>query len=473
MSITFPSNPSLNQTYTNNGDTWTYNGTAWDLQATSTTSSGATVTVSNTAPGNPTSGALWIDSDYGDLNAYFGNSWVIVGGGGGGVPQPIIANVVGGIYTTVSSTITIYGTSFGLAQGTLRYSFGNTIVDQILVPISNTFITTQIPSGIFNLSANVAGNISWIPAIGSQSNGYVMSVNSNPYPTGGVITTSGGYRIHTFTTSGSFTVTTSGFPSTVEALIVAGGGGGGRWGGGGGAGGLLYYGTETPKSPNGGAITVTPQTYTITVGSGGAGHVGDAQSGGNGGSGTNSIALGYTAIGGGGGGNYGQSGTPGPGLTGGSSGGGGSNGPNYNGTTRGNTATTPATGQGFAGGLGGGNYGTGGSGGGGGSGAVGKDYNNALGPLGGDGLAYSISGVSVYYAGGGAGVNQGTSTLYGPSLGGGGRGGGGPATSLTSAQVDGQTNTGGGGGGTQDGVISGTTRAGNGGSGIVIIRYAI
>ena len=39
--------------------------------------------------------------------------------------------------------------------------------------------------------------------------------------TGGTITTSGGYRIHTFTTSGTFKAAISG---SVQYLIVAGGG---------------------------------------------------------------------------------------------------------------------------------------------------------------------------------------------------------------------------------------------------------
>jgi hypothetical protein len=53
--------------------------------------------------------------------------------------------------------------------------------------------------------------------------------------------------------------------------------------------------------------------------------------------------------------------------------------------------------------------------------------------------------------------------------GGGGTGYGSSATATTDA--DGDTNTGGGGGGTSDNVINGTARAGNGGSGIVILRY--
>ena len=75
--------------------------------------------------------------------------------------------------------------------------------------------------------------------------------------TGGVITTAGGYRIHTFTTAGSSTFTASA-PGTVEYLIVGGGGGGGQnAGAGGGAGGLLS-----------GSTLVDSRNYTIVVGDG-------------------------------------------------------------------------------------------------------------------------------------------------------------------------------------------------------------
>ena len=48
----------------------------------------------------------------------------------------------------------------------------------------------------------------------------------------------GGYRIHTFTSSGTLSVSAGGY---IEVLVVAGGGGGGGYyyGGGGGAGGFV------------------------------------------------------------------------------------------------------------------------------------------------------------------------------------------------------------------------------------------
>ena len=51
---------------------------------------------------------------------------------------------------------------------------------------------------------------------------------------GGTVTTSGSYKIHTFTTTATLTVTGSG---TVQVLVVAGGGGS-AYGGGGGGGAL-------------------------------------------------------------------------------------------------------------------------------------------------------------------------------------------------------------------------------------------
>ena len=43
--------------------------------------------------------------------------------------------------------------------------------------------------------------------------------------TGGTVTTSGDYKIHTFTSSGTFQVTEVGDVGVVEVLLIAGGGG--------------------------------------------------------------------------------------------------------------------------------------------------------------------------------------------------------------------------------------------------------
>ena len=227
---------------------------------------------------------------------------------------------------------------------------------------------------------------------------------------------------------------------TVEYLIVAGGGGGGyRHAGGGGAGGLIF----TSASMNSG-------TYAVTVGSGGAGSTG----GGGGTNGGNSVFNGSTAIGGGGGGDNTIAGKSG------GSGGGGSNG------TTGGSGTS---GQGNKGG----NQGTGCcnpyGGGGGGAGAAGANTVNSAGSNGGIGSAYSITGVSKYYAGGGGGgIGDNTTNFYSGGLGGGGKGG---LSSSPYTGGNGTANTGGGGGG-GGAYNSSSGNGGAGGSGVVIIRYA-
>ena len=116
--------------------------------------------------------------------------------------------------------------------------------------------------------------------------------------------------------------------------------------------------------------------------------------------------------------------------------------------------TKPGDGGNGGGGAGNGGGGAGNGGGGGGMGAAGS------GPYGGVGLAYSISGTSLYYSDGG-----GASDLNDTSYSGGGGGTGGAGNSNPGA-----TNRGGGAGGASYG--GGTSNpGGTGGSGVVIISY--
>ena len=89
--------------------------------------------------------------------------------------------------------------------------------------------------------------------------------------TGGTIIDDGGFRIHVFTSPGSFVVSSLGAgPGTVEYLVVAGGGGGGSiaaqgGGGGGGAGGLYTTDANIPTPLRQSPIPITTGTYPITV----------------------------------------------------------------------------------------------------------------------------------------------------------------------------------------------------------------
>ena len=272
-------------------------------------------------------------------------------------------------------------------------------------------------------------------------------------------TSAPGYKIHTFTSDGTFTVTT---PGLVEYLVVAGGGGGGSGEGnggghaGGGGGGVL---TGTMWVPNG--------THIVIVGDGGNGGTYNGNSGSNG---DNSSFMGQVAFGGGGGEGTGAAVR---GLNGGSGGGGGS--PAYN------------LGKGFgllpqgADGADGSyivNY-TSGSNlhRGGGGGGAGRSPGMPAAPNacpGGDGRPCSITGSQVYYGGGGgaSGISGGYATPINTG-GAGGLGGGGsagispgPTTTPSTHGTAGTSNTGGGGGGGGYGKDGGA-----GGSGIVIIRY--
>jgi hypothetical protein len=294
--------------------------------------------------------------------------------------------------------------------------------------------------------------------------------------TGGTVTCCGDYKIHTFTSPGTFCVSCAGNPagsSTVDYLVVAGGGGAGgscgpSWGGagGGGAGGYRESsGTASgcyTASPLGACVSALPVTvtgYPITVGGGGSG------SGNNTGCrGSNSIFSTITSTGGGGG--RGSTPTRTPANAPGGSGGGGSN-PCAGSIGTGNTPPVSPPQGNNGGATGGGPSGAPGYGSGGGGGATqaGSDGQPPGPAAGGNGANTSILGSPNGYAGGGGG-----GTAPGTAAGTGGTGGGGNGTSGgdgNSATV----NTGGGGGGAGGTGPSTPRLGGSGGSGIVIIRY--
>jgi len=213
---------------------------------------------------------------------------------------------------------------------------------------------------------------------------------------------------------------------TADFLVVGGGGGAGsRHAGGGGAGGFR----TSSGTSGGGASAETAQTivagqsYTVAVGAGGPGFPNDAIDG-LGVNGGPSLFASIISIGGGGG-----SGGRTIGSNGGSGGGGG-----------GNVTFTPGSGttnQGFGGGNGSGTSNRGG--GGGGAGGVGSNASNS-GAAGGVGVSNSLSGSAITYATGGKGSG----------------------TYFAGDGLDGAANTGNGGGALR----------GDGGSGIVIIKFS-
>jgi len=281
-------------------------------------------------------------------------------------------------------------------------------------------------------------------------------VTGNPgytVATGGTETTSGDFKIHTFNSDATFTVTNVGTPAggtnKVSYMVVGGGGGGGSfYGGGGGAGGYREgkvsgdpFTASPLVAPDG--LVVTATGFPITVGAGGAAGTASPRAGS---SGANSIFSTITSAGGG----YGNGGpTPAQPSGGpGGSGGGGHNpcsGSDQGGRTGGTGNTPPVSPPQ-------GNPGVtvtapqwGGAGG--GATAAGAIR------VGGAGATSSISGSPVGRAGGGGGSPcNGSVPQPGNSCA--SDGGGDYATAGTA-------NTGGGGG----------ADAAAGGSGVVIIRY--
>ena len=345
--------------------------------------------------------------------------------------------------------------------------------------VTHTITAGGLPSGV---SLNTNGTFSG--TVGGTATNYTFTVQAATayanttrqflltvaaLPSGGNVTTSGNNRIHTYTSSGTFTTA---FDAAVQVLVVAGGGGGaGSFAGGGGAGGVVH-------DPSGLNMDSSSSPYTITVGTGGQGGLGwQAVNGMRGNNGGDSAAFNFTAKGGGGGGSFDWTYNPSANSSqvaqiGGCGGGGAA----VQGSMTASARNGAGTNQGnFSGAT---SYGTSGGngqsssqltqyhgGGGGGASQAGLNAGSNNSGNGGAGQAISITGSSVTYAGGGGGSTQ------GGSAGSGGTGGGGAAQSGSTAAQAGTDGLGGGGGAAGYSGSSNARLGGDGGDGVVIIRY--
>ena len=287
--------------------------------------------------------------------------------------------------------------------------------------------------------------------------------------TGGTESTSGDYKIHTFTSSGCFQVTGAGSPpgsTKISYMVIAGGGGGARDGaGGGGAGGYRegkcssdpYTASPLAATPCS-ALTASIGTFPISVGAGGTvGGVPACTLATQGGSST------FSTITSAGGGRAGMN--PAPNVAGGAGGSGGGGRSNVG--AAGGAGNTPPVSppQGNPGGSSSPSsppYNQWGGGGGGGAGAAGSNY--PPGGQGGAGVTSSINATPTVRASGGAGGSNNPAAPAAAATPGGG-GAGGPSPGGNGGA--GTANTGGGGGSGACGPGVGAA----GGSGIVILRY--
>jgi hypothetical protein len=289
------------------------------------------------------------------------------------------------------------------------------IEGQTDIPLASTAITTVSIKYPYNTPFPILPN-----EIGVDKNNYMIFTY-----TGDTISGTG-------QTQYTINIPTGGI--SCDILIVGGGGGGGNHQsgnyecGGGGAGAYLYVQS----------IILNSGAYTFNVGKGGElstkGSNTEIKSG---------STIVYSCEGGGnGGGSNGNIGS-------GGSGGGGQFG--YN-----NFGIANDSSRGFNGAAGTTNSGVNEGGGGGGAGGAGLLRDGGIGKI------NNITGVNVYYAGGGGGCSY-------RALGGGvgGLGGGGTGSSGSINATDGENNTGSGGGG---GYYVNSRQAGKGGSGIIIIK---
>ena len=301
---------------------------------------------------------------------------------------------------------------------------------------------------------------------------------------GNAIVTCGNFKTHIFTGPGTFCVSAIALTpacNTMDYFVIAGGGSGGASssGSGGGGGGfrmsndLCVPAPTTSPLANPTGLTATVSSFPITVGAGGTYTSSPTQIGV---SGSNSIFSTITSAGGGGGVNTpnrlgvnGGSGSGGKGATGHTTG-------QYAGGSGNTPPVSPPQGQpggqgydGVAANTQGG--GGGGAGAAGGNASAGSGAPGGVGSYMGDGFvgptapSYGTSGPvssTRYFAGGGGGATDTpNSSTYPGGSGGGGKGGG---SSTPTPERSGGTNTGGGAG-------AGGSNFGNGGSGIVMIRY--
>ena len=386
--------------------------------------------------------------------------------------------------TTGTAKITIDGTSGNVSIGaTLQIgigksiNFGNTqkaFVQEHAVGVGTT-TTTGRNAGLGTAAGTIIFNSDTAQLQVYDGNAWRRAAGDAISATGGSkdTTTRTGFAVHTFTGSGSLTISSG--VGDIEYVIYGGGAGGGGHaaGGGGGAGGVM----------SGTIPLLGPGAYTVTVGPGGGGGPTSQPATGTDG-GNSSIAVpspkGGTIIayGGGGGGDAST------GENGGCGGGGPGTQPQdggygFNPTTPApnlNPALAPlhpypitqggngARRQAAPDNLGGGGGGTGG----------GSHPTNAVDAVSGDGgpgTTFTITGASVTKGGGGgAGAHA-----SGESGGEGGSGGGadgspqGPNSQAPSASAN--TASGGGGGGGTQGVNP--SSGGDGGSGIIYIAYEV
>ena len=387
----------------------------------------------------PPAGTLYYNTDVDSVQIY-NTKWNDI------FTVPTLSAATGVLVVGHASTLTL---TVVTDESTVDVEFrsGSTILATVTgVAVSSGSASVTVPSSVYN---NITGGNSYtVRAKGEKGtrSAASQSFTARALASGGTLTIVGGYVYHEFLTSSTFTVPAGTSITDAEVVIVGGGGSGGTGssglgandnGAGGGGGGVQHLTSQT----------LSVGSHTIEVGLGGAGvPAGTQNTAGN--DGTQSSA--FSSVAGFGNNNSGK--------TGGASG-------------------TPQSNAGGAGGsyAGGGGGGAGGAGAGGGAntkkdGGIGILKSNFT-SWGAEAQTTTLTATPTtngYFAGGGQGAGSGGDDKR--SAGGGGASfpNGSAATAVNGLNA-GVANTGGGG----SGGYAQSNASGNGGSGIVLIRYSV
>jgi large repetitive protein len=401
------------------------------------TANGGTAPNNTLAPGGT--------SGNGNLGGNSTGQYVSGGGGGaGGAGNGTTGGV--GVNSNISGTTVMYGSGgAGSSTNTGSASSGGGSNDN--PPSANRGGGGSQPTGSSGLASAGAAGVVIIR--------FATPVTCNP-----TSTIVGSDIALTFTTVGSCDWTTPVGVSTADVLVVGGGGAGGTTSNGAGGGG----GGGQVNAQSGVSIS---GVIAIRIGAGGVAQtVASATAGGNGGTSsfTRISESVISANGGSGGASVAVNAVGSPSTTG-YNGGGGS-------VWAGSLSTTNGS-NGVGGNKGGASVGSSSTadaqagGGGGGSGGNGSNAQTSgsttNGGAGGVGVSNSYIGSATFYGGGGGGGKRNAST---GTAGSGGSGGGGAGGKVANG-ADATANTGGGGGG-----AGGEFVGGDGGSGVVIVRFS-
>ena len=207
---------------------------------------GNTTTVGRNAGVSTATGALIFNTTSQTLEFYTGSIWV------GTNAAPSLNSITGDIYNGMTGSLVINCSDISASGNDVKYSNNSTgavIATDTSATTSGANITSTIPSAVYNTAVGTVIKIEVINGSGVlSSNSLTETILASP--SGGTITSAGGYRYHTFAQGTTNFVNTISNLSVQYLVVAGGGGGGGNQGGGGGGAGGYRTGSATLATGN-------------------------------------------------------------------------------------------------------------------------------------------------------------------------------------------------------------------------------